>query len=227
VSEPIACSLSGPDLQQRLEEIAAVGETARRLGDELRFPADASTRERLETIIAAEWHCCPFLIFELRETGDELALTIGASEEAEPMAAELRDAFKAEDSADNMELSERAAEAFNRRDLDAFLALMDADVEGHPLAMDMEGGYCGHSGSTRWWKAQFDSFPDLTIEVVAISERDDLTIAELRMRGTGAGGAVPVDTTIWRVSQWRSGKCVWWGTFRTEEEARQVTGIAA
>ena len=70
MSEPIACSLSGPDLQQRLEEIAAVGETARRLGDELRFPADASTRERLEAIVAAERHCCPFLAFELRETGD-------------------------------------------------------------------------------------------------------------------------------------------------------------
>jgi hypothetical protein len=227
MSEPIACSLSGPDLQQRLAEIAAVGETARRVGDELRFPADASTRERLEAIVAAERHCCPFLIFELRETGDELALTIGASDEAEPIAAELRDAFTAGGSGDNVELSERAAEAFNRRDLEGFLALMDDDVEGHPLAMDMEGGYCGHSGTKRWWDAQFDSFPDLTIEVVAMSERDDLTIAELCMRGTGAGGAVPVDTTIWRVSQWRSGKCVWWGTFWTEEEARQVTGIAA
>jgi MerR family transcriptional regulator, copper efflux regulator len=100
MSEPIACSLSGPDLKRRLEEIAAVGATARRVGDELRFPADGPTRERLEAIIAAEGHCCPFLSFELHETGDELALSIGASpDEAEPIAAELRDAFRAEDSA--------------------------------------------------------------------------------------------------------------------------------
>jgi hypothetical protein len=226
MSEPIACSLSGPDLQKRLEEIAAVGETARRLGDELRFPADAVTRERLEAIIAAERHCCPFLIFDLQETGDELALSIGASSnEGEPIAAELRDAFRAEDSADNKELSVRAAQAFNRRDLDGFLALMDDDVEGHPLAMDMEGGYCGHSGTKRWWDAQFDSFPDLTIEILDMSERDDLTIAELCMRGHGAGGAVPVRTTIWRVSQWRSGKCIWWGTFRSAEEALGARGL--
>jgi hypothetical protein len=227
MSEPIACSLSGPDLQKRLEEIAAVGATARRLGDELRFPADAATRERLEAIVAAEAHCCPFLTFALDENGDELALSIGASsDEAEPIATELRDAFRAEESADNAELSVRAAEAFNRRDLDGFLGLMDEDVEGHPLAMDMEGGYCGHSGTKRWWSAQFDSFPDLTIEILDMNERDDLTIAELCMRGTGAGGAVPVNTTIWRVSQWRSGKCVWWGTFRSAEEAMAARGLA-
>ena len=227
MSEPIACSLSGPDLQQRLEEIAAAGAPAPRLGDELRFPADASTRERLEAIVAAESRCCPFLIFDLKEIGDELALTIGASsDEAEAIAAELRDAFKAPDSADNVELSVRAAEAFNARDLDGFLALMDADVEGHPLAMDMEGGYCGHSGTTRWWKAQFDAFPDLTIEILDMSERDDLTIAELCMRAHGAGGSVPVKTTIWRVSQWRGGKCIWWGTFRSVEEALGARGLA-
>jgi SnoaL-like domain len=227
MSEPIACSLSGPDLRKRLEEIAAVGATARRLGDELRFPADGVTRDRLEAIVAAEAHCCPFLVIELDERGGELALSIGASsDEAEPIAAELRGAFRAEDSADNMELSVRAAQAFNRCDLDGFLALMDADVEGHPLAMDIEGGYCGHSGTKRWWDAQFESFPDLTIEILDMNERDDLTIAELCMSGHGAGGSVPVRTTIWRVSQWRSGRCVWWGTFRTAEEALGARGLA-
>src|SRR3954465_12370972 len=104
MSEPIACSLSGPDLQQRLAEIAAVGGTARRLGDELRFPADAATREQLEAIVAAEAPGCPFLIVGRRGPGDERARAIGSSDEAEPIAAELRDAFKAEGSADNVEL---------------------------------------------------------------------------------------------------------------------------
>ena len=57
--------------------------------------------------------------------------------------------------------------------------------------------------------------------------RDDLTIAELRMRGHGAGGAVPVDVTIWRVSQWRDGKCIWWGSFRTEADAQAAEGLPA
>jgi len=89
----IACSLSGPDLKQRLAEIAAAGKGARRVGDELRFPADRGTRERLEAIIAAESQCCPFLSFDLRDSGDELALRIDAPAEAKPVAAELIEAF--------------------------------------------------------------------------------------------------------------------------------------
>jgi hypothetical protein len=91
--EPLACSLTGPELTERLAEIAAAGEQAVRVGDELRFPAGAATRERLEAIVAAESRCCPFLDFELRESGADLVLTIDAPPEAEPVAAELRDAF--------------------------------------------------------------------------------------------------------------------------------------
>ena len=129
-------------------------------------------------------------------------------------------------SQENVELSHRAAEAFNERDLDAFLALQADDVEGVPLASDMEGGYHGHAGTRRWWAAQFDSFPDLTIEVVGMRDPGDITIASLRMRGHGAGGAVPVDMTIWRVSRWRDGKCTWWGSFRSEEDALDAIGLS-
>jgi hypothetical protein len=41
------------------------------------------------------------------------------------------------------------------------------------------------------------------------------------------GGAVPVDTTIWRVSRWRDGKCTWWGRFRSESDALQAMGLSA
>ncbi len=222
MSDPVACLLTGPELEQRLAEISAAGRDAVRVGDELHFPADAATRERLEAIIAAESRCCAFLSFDLRESGNELVVRISAPAEAEPIAAELRDAFNAGRSADNVELSYRAADAFNRRDPGAFVALMDNDVEGHPLAMDMEGGYCGHAGTRRWWNAQFDSFPDLTIEVLEMNDLGVVTVAALRMRGHGAGGSVPVDVTIWRVSRWRDHKCVWWGTFRSEGDALQA-----
>jgi hypothetical protein len=126
-------------------------------------------------------------------------------------------------SEENLDLSRRAAEAFNARDLDAFLALQDEQVEGIPLARDMDGDYHGHAGTRRWWKAQFDSFPDLTIEIVDMTDPGDFTVAALRMRGHGAGGSVPVDVTIWRVSRWREGKCDWWGSFRSEAEALRAT----
>jgi SnoaL-like domain len=59
-------------------------------------------------------------------------------------------------SRENVELTHRAIDAFNQRDLDAFLALMDADVEFIALEVEMEGGYHGHAGMRRWWGSLVD-----------------------------------------------------------------------
>ena len=121
-----------------------------------------------------------------------------------------------------MELGYRAADAFNRRDLDAYLALQDDDVRTVPLAGDMEGGHHGHDGIRRWWGDLLDAIPDLTIEVLDVRDLGDMTIAAVRIHGHGAGGAAPVDMSLWRVARFRRGKCVWWGTFRTEPEALEA-----
>jgi len=59
----------------------------------LRFRADATTRRRLEEIVAAEAKCCSFLDFSLEERGGELVLWISAPEEGKPVADELGAAF--------------------------------------------------------------------------------------------------------------------------------------
>jgi hypothetical protein len=93
---PIACSLSANELPNRLAQMRAVGRdsllSVSRDGT-LRFRADATTRGRLQDIIAAESRCCPFLAFDLREEGSELRLTITAPEGAEPLAVDLANAF--------------------------------------------------------------------------------------------------------------------------------------
>ena len=129
-------------------------------------------------------------------------------------------------SQENVKLAHSAADAFNRRDLDAFLALLDDDVQGVPLAIDIDGGYRGHDGIRRWWGDLVDAFPDLTIEVVGVSDPGDLTISAVRMRGHGAGGDAPVDMRVWRVARWRGQKCIWWGSFRSEAEALEAVGLS-
>ncbi len=93
---PIACSLDADALQQRLDEVRAVGREAL-LGTAsdgtLRFRATPATRARLEAIVAAEAECCAFLTLDLREADGELRLTLSAPEGAEPVAAELAGAF--------------------------------------------------------------------------------------------------------------------------------------
>jgi ketosteroid isomerase-like protein len=68
-------------------------------------------------------------------------------------------------SQENVELTYRAFDAFNRRDLDTFLTLMDDDVEVVSRAVSMEGGYHGHDGFRRFWKNLLDVFTDFTVRL--------------------------------------------------------------
>ena len=128
----------------------------------------------------------------------------------------------------NVELFRRSVDAFNRRDLDAYLALMDDDVEGIPRAAAMEGGdhYHGHDGVRRWWKDLLDVFPDFTVEAAEVRDLGDSTLAALRALGHGAGSEVPLEDTFWGAHRWRRGKCVWWRYFQTRSEALKAVGLS-
>jgi hypothetical protein len=97
--DPIACTLGVDDLQQRLDEIAALGADSL-AGHEsedgahiLRFRPDERTHRRLEKIVAAEAQCCSFLDLSLTEREGELLLNIAATEGGEQLAEALALAF--------------------------------------------------------------------------------------------------------------------------------------
>jgi ketosteroid isomerase-like protein len=129
-------------------------------------------------------------------------------------------------SQENVELHYRSLDAVNRRDLGALLALMDDDVEAVSRIVAMEGGLHGHDGIRRWWENWLDVFPDYNIEVVEVRDFGDLTVAALRGLGHGAGSEMPFEDTIWQVARWRRGKCVWWRTSYTRDEALEAAGLS-
>jgi ketosteroid isomerase-like protein len=128
-------------------------------------------------------------------------------------------------SQENVDLTYRAIDAVNRRDLGAYLALMDDDVEAFPLVAGIEGRFNGHEGIRRWWDGLFNVFPDFTTEIVEASDLGDLTVAALRLRGRGGGGDTPVDEAVWFVSRARRGKCTRWRIFQTYGEALEAVGL--
>ena len=129
-------------------------------------------------------------------------------------------------SQENVELIYRGFDTFNRRDLDAHLALLDDDVEANPRAGAMEGSYHGHEGTRRWWKDLLDAFPDFIVEVVEVRDLGDVTVATLHSLGRGAGSDTPAEETVWHVARWRHGKVVWWRTFSTHDEALEAAGLS-
>jgi hypothetical protein len=120
----------------------------------------------------------------------------------------------------NVELHRRAIEAFNDRDLDAFIALADRDMELIPLNLELEGGaYRGHDGVRSFWDAYLTVFPDFGVEADEVRDLGDVTVAWVHLRGHGTGSDVPFEQPIWQVAEWRREKCVRWRSFRTEAEA--------
>lgn len=101
--QPIACSLTQPELSRRFAEMAAVGDAAlcevRRTGThaELLFAADVATRQRLEAIVAGEAECCPFLSLTLTEGGGAIVLEVEAPDGAEVVLSEIVEAFGGDD----------------------------------------------------------------------------------------------------------------------------------
>ena len=120
-------------------------------------------------------------------------------------------------SEENVELYRRGIEAFNQRDLEAFLALADPDVVGISRVLAIEGGsYRGHDGTREWWRDLLGVFPDFRIEVVWVREAGDLTVSELRNSAHGEGGAAPLEEFVWQVSEWRDGRVIRWQMYDSE-----------
>ena len=127
-------------------------------------------------------------------------------------------------SQENVELALRAYDAFNQRDWDAFVALMDDDVEIVTRIAPIEGGRHGRDGMRHWWENTLAAFPDQHTEVVDVRDLGDVTLAPLRVLGHGAGSDVPIEDVLWHAGRWRRGKCVWWRAFETEAEALEAVG---
>ena len=130
-------------------------------------------------------------------------------------------------SQENVERVHRAYEAFNRRDLDAFLALMDPEVEFTALFVQMEGDpyLRGYDGIREWWRGLLAVFPDYNSEVLEVRDLSDSLIVALRVRGHGVEGGAPFEQVLWQVVKLRDDKATRSRNFGSETEALDAAGL--
>lgn len=86
------------------------------------------------------------------------------------------------------------ADAWNRADRDAFLALMHSEVEMYLPRSVLEGGapYRGLEGAARAFADGFDMWERFEIELREVSYVDDLLVAGYRSRQVSRGQGPPV-----------------------------------
>jgi ketosteroid isomerase-like protein len=127
-------------------------------------------------------------------------------------------------SQENGELARQAYDAFNRRDFDALLAVMDADVHLIPQLAAVEGEYHGHEGIRRWQDSLLGAWPDYEAEVVEVRDLGTATLVKVQAGGHAAGSGIPVRETSWHVWRWRRKRAVWFAVFPTEADALSAAG---
>jgi hypothetical protein len=128
---------------------------------------------------------------------------------------------------ENADLYRLGIEAFNRRDLDAFLAMAHPDVVGVSRVLAIEGGrYRGHDGVREWWADLLGVFPDFVIDVLSVRTAGRSTVARLCNRVHGEAGASALEEVVWQVCEWRDGKVVRWQIYDSEQEALTAAGLA-
>ena len=125
-------------------------------------------------------------------------------------------------SRENLELARALADAFNRRDWDAFLAMTHEEVEMESRLVAIEGGYHGPAGLRRWWDTFLGVFPDYTVGIEELRDLGDVTIAHVRGSGHAGDSPTPLIDPSWQVITWRDGTCLRWRICSTEKEALEA-----
>ena len=136
-------------------------------------------------------------------------------------ASRARDTGRAV-SEENVELTRRAFQAFNDRDLDALLAGLHDEVEAFPHLAALEGEYRGHDGVHRWWAQLLDAFRDFRVEILEVRDLGEFIVLALRLRGRGAQSDTPLDATVWHVNEFRDRKVIRWRVYTSETEALEA-----
>jgi ketosteroid isomerase-like protein len=127
-------------------------------------------------------------------------------------------------SSENVESARRTYDAFNRRDRDAFVALMD-DEWKPSLDWWQSSGLPRSRGPAPLVERFLEVFPDYTLEIEELRDLGDVTLTRFGARARGAGSDAPRLDPVWQPARWRDGRCVWWRVCSPEAEALEAAGL--
>ena len=112
----------------------------------------------------------------------------------------------------------QALNAFNARDLEGWLAIVDEDVEIESRFSTVHSRYRGHAAIRRWWDDLGEAWESLEVEpheVHQVAEDQTLALIQLNAKGRGSGMIVreaAAHRVTWRNDLW----------IRLEYEDREV-----
>jgi ketosteroid isomerase-like protein len=126
----------------------------------------------------------------------------------------------------NVELIRHGLEVFARRDLEAWRACFDpeVDVREDPSIPDA-GGYKGHEGLMQWLAIMERNWDEFHVEGLEYFESGDDVIALMRVQGRGRRSGADVDGRFGSIFTVRDGRVVEWRIFAGWDGALRAAGL--
>jgi ketosteroid isomerase-like protein len=131
-------------------------------------------------------------------------------------------------SRENVEGQRGVVEAFNARDIEAFIAFYDPEIEFHSAFAAVGGAvYQGHDGLRKWHRDLQDVWGDeIRIEVEAYFDLGDDVLTFYALHGRGRHSGVEVAMPNASVATWRDGLIVHFKVYAHREDALTDLGFS-
>ena len=130
----------------------------------------------------------------------------------------------------NVEAFKRFAEGNNRRDVDAMLEELDADVEWHSAVLGSLRGeatvHRGHDGVREMLRDLNDAFGEIRIEMSEIRDLGDRLIAIGRGCTRGKASDIETETPLAIVTEFKNGKAISLRNYLDPKEALEAAGLS-
>jgi uncharacterized protein len=131
-------------------------------------------------------------------------------------------------SEENVERVRRAYDAWNRRDFDVVIEVVDPEIEwtmvGGPRFLGTEGTYHGHDGVREYWRLLIEPWDELDIEIEETRAAGDLVVAFVRFHAKAREG-LEVEAPFVHLLDFRHGTLIRFRSFDNRAEALEAAGL--
>ena len=135
-------------------------------------------------------------------------------------------------SQENVEIVQRAYDAWNREDLDAFLSVVhpDAKLRGdgaEDLFIGVRTAYYGHAGVREWWDAVHEPWDYFKSHVQRTFVGGDKVVTVVRFEAKGKQSGAEVELPfLTNVMELKDGLVVEFNNYYSLEEALDAAGLS-
>jgi ketosteroid isomerase-like protein len=130
-------------------------------------------------------------------------------------------------SQENVETARRSIDAWNRGDLDGWLACFAPEVEWHTTGRFVDRGvYRGRAGLERYWAEIHEDTEEVSLSISDLRASGDKVFQAVTGRGRGKRSKAGFEQPIWFVTTFRDGLIVRVETYADSAQALEAAGLS-